>query len=84
MFKSELYSGVKLDEININRQCRKCNRYLNGNEINYVKGFIERYGLPAFNDLSKKAVETKNKKWSADELQAIINKYKQKIKDLCQ
>lgn len=82
LFKAELYSGVKLDEINISRQCAKCNRFLNGNEIGYVEGFIRRYGFEAFNELSKRARETKNKKWTATELQEIINKYKFKIKDL--
>lgn len=82
LFKSELYSGVRLDEINVNKQCRKCNTFLNGNEVNYVIGFINRYGLPAFNDLSQRAKETKNKKWSVPELQEFINKYKLKIKDL--
>lgn len=81
-FKSELYSGVRLDELNIHKQCRKCNTFLNGNEIGYVEGFIKRYGFEAFNELSKKAKETKNKKWTAIELQELIDKYKIKIKDL--
>lgn len=81
-FKSELYSGLRFDELNLAKQCRKCNTYLNGNEIGYVHGFIGRYGLVAFNELSLKAKETKNKKWSVPELQEIINSYKLKIKDL--
>jgi len=81
LYKSELYSGVRFDELNLARGCKKCNVFLDGNEVGYVKGFIERYGLEAFNELSKKATETKNKKWSVPELKEIINYYKLKIKD---
>jgi len=81
LYKSELYSGLRFDETNINRQCRKCNTYLNGNEINYVKGYMERFSINAFNELSNKATLTKNKKWSVPELKQIINYYKLKIKD---
>jgi len=82
MYKSELYSGVRLDEININKQCRKCNTYLSGNEVGYVKGFIAKYGLDEFNKLSDRATLTKNKKWSVEEIKEIITSYKLKIKDL--
>jgi hypothetical protein len=81
LYKSELYSGLRFDEMNINKQCRKCNTYLNGNEINYVRGYIDRYGLAAFNEISKRAKERKNTKWSVPELKQIINYYKLKIKD---
>lgn len=81
LYKSELYSGVRFDELNLARGCKKCNVFLSGNEVGYVKGFIERHGLIAFNELSDRATKTKNKKWTVPELKEIINYYKQKIKD---
>lgn len=81
MYKSELYSGVRFDQLNIHKQCTKCNLHLNGNEVGYVHGFIQRYGLEKFNQISTQARQTKNKKWSVPELQEIINDYKLKLKE---
>jgi hypothetical protein len=81
LWKSELYSGVKFHEYNINKQCQKCNTFLDGNEVNYAINFIERFGVDRFNFLTALAKETKNKKWSKMEVQEIINHYKQLIND---
>lgn len=81
LFKSELYSGVRLEEININKQCGQCNTFKNGNEAEYVAGFIKRYSIQDFTALHERALKTKNKKWNKEELIQIINKYKQKNKD---
>ena len=43
-FKAELFSGLIFDERNCHKQCRKCNRFLNGNELQYRQGLISRYG----------------------------------------
>jgi hypothetical protein len=34
-FKAELFSGLIFNEKNCHKQCRKCNRFLGGNEIQY-------------------------------------------------
>ena len=81
LFKAELYSGVKLDELNINKQCVKCNFKQDGNEAQYVVGFIKKYGQETFNELYDKAEKTRNYKWSVLELQQIIKDYKLKIKE---
>ena len=82
LFKSELYSGVRFHEFNIHKQCAKCNVFLNGNEVNYVAGFIKRYGQELFDLLSTQARESKIRKWEKEELLNVINFYKLKIKEL--
>lgn len=82
LFKSELYSGIKFDERNINKQCVQCNMHLDGNEVNYVIGYINRYGKESFDKLSDDAKSTKNRKWSSVEVLELINYYKLKIKKL--
>ena len=59
----------------MNKQCRKCNRYLNGNESEYTIGLIKKIGIERFqklqNDASKAAF-----KYSDEELKSIRDKYK--------
>lgn len=79
--KAELYYGVIFDEDNCHAQCRKCNRYLGGNEANYRNGLVERYGVKYVENLEQKAIETKEYMHSKDELIEIKKKYQQKIKN---
>jgi hypothetical protein len=82
LFKAELYSGVVFDELNLAKQCKKCNVFLDGAETGYIFGFIDRYGIDKLNELRKKAQETKNYKWSKEEIQEKITYYKQQIKQI--
>ena len=79
--KAELYYGVIFDERNCHAQCRKCNRYLGGNEANYRAGLINRYGVVFVESLEKKAIETKDFMHTKEHLIEIKNKYQQKIKN---
>ena len=82
--KVELYSGVIFHEQNCHKQCRKCNRYLGGNELNYRKGLIERIGLEAVELLEDLANELRTYKFSKDELRDIKILYNKKIKQFKQ
>lgn len=66
--KAEIYSGVIFDENNCHKQCRKCNRFLNGNELNYRQGLIQRYGVEYADAIELKANETRNYKFTKEEL----------------
>lgn len=74
-FSQGHYSFLRYNEYNVNGQCLRCNNFLHGNLIRYRQGLVERIGedevklLEAF---SKNAV----KKWSREELNEIIEKYK--------
>lgn len=80
--KAEIYSGVIFDENNCHKQCRKCNRFLNGNELNYRSGLINRYGVDYADAIETKANETRNYKFTKEELIAKKIKYDILIKEL--
>lgn len=67
------YSSLRFHEWNINGQCTKCNVFLHGNLIEYRRGLIERYGDKTVGYLEN---EPAMYKWSREELNEIIEKYK--------
>ena len=74
--KAELYFGVIFDEMNVHKQCRKCNRFLGGNELNYREGLIGRYGLEYVEEIEMRANNTRNQGWNRTELTEIKEKYR--------
>jgi len=74
--KAEVYSGLIFDERNCSSQCRKCNRFLNGNELNYRDGLIKRYGKEFVEQLESEKDAKRVYKWSDEELENIKQKYK--------
>jgi len=80
--KAEIYSGVIFDSHNCHKQCRKCNRFLNGNELMYRLGLIKRYGLDYTDAIELKANETRNYKYTKEQLKAIKIKYDILVKEL--
>lgn len=79
--KAEIYSGVIFNEMNCHSQCRKCNRFLNGNELNYRQGLIERYGLDYADKIELLANETRVNKFTKNELIAKKTQYDLKFKE---
>lgn len=80
--KAEIYSGLIFDERNCHKQCRKCNRYLSGNESEYRLRLVNRFGEDWVNKLEADANETRQRKYTKEELIDIKKHYKQKIKSL--
>ena len=80
--KAEIYSGVIFNPANCHKQCRKCNRYLNGNELLYRQGLIQRYGLEYAESIENLANETRQHKFTKKELIAIKVKYDILIKEI--
>lgn len=70
------FSALRFDEWNVNLQCAGCNLFLHGNQAMYRIGLVEKIGLKAVSELEAKAIGDRIKKWSIDELNKIINKYK--------
>jgi len=79
--KAEIYSGVIFDERNVNKQCRRCNRFLNGNELLYREGLIKRFGDDFVKELEQYANETRQYKWTKEQLIAKKLQYDLKIKE---
>jgi len=70
------FSALRFDEWNVNLQCAGCNLFLHGNQAMYRIGLVEKIGLKAVSELEAKAIGDRIKKWSIDELNKIIKKYK--------
>lgn len=78
--KAELYSSTIFDEDNVWKQCRKCNRFLGGNELNYREGLIKRIGLERVEAVEERASE-RVYKYTDQELEEIKTKYKKLINE---
>ena len=74
------HANVRFDEDNCHLQCEHCNTYLSGNLLNYREGLLKRIGEAKLDALSQRANETR--KYSNEELQELIKKYKKKIADI--
>jgi hypothetical protein len=73
-------SGHRLlfDERNVNCQCAKCNTFLHGNLWEYGKALDRKYGPGTADSL---LIENKTpKKWTVQELEDMIEYYKEKLK----
>lgn len=66
---------------NINGQCVQCNRFGAGKQSDYRLGLIDRYGIESAERLDN---APRSRKWTIEELKAIIAEFKQKTKDLDQ
>lgn len=72
-------SALRYDEMNIHKQCSICNTHKSGNLAEYRKGLIQKIGLEAVEELE---ASHSIKKWSKDELDALMSQFKYKIKIL--
>ena len=72
-------SHLRFNEHNCHAQRKQCNRYGAGRAVDYRIGLIGRIGLEAV-----EALEAQNAphKWAREELIAIRDTYKQKLKEL--
>lgn len=80
-YKAEVYSGLIFNEDNCHKQCRKCNRFMNGNELNYRKGLINRYGIDFVVNLDNICDKNRVKKYTKEELITIKKQYDERIKE---
>ena len=79
-FSSGGHSNLRFNEDNVHLQCEYCNTYLSGNLLNYQVGIEKRIGGERLLKLHENAHAVK--KWSKDELENLITKYKTKCKEL--
>jgi len=69
-------SALRFNEWNVNLQCAGCNLYLHGNQVMYRVGLVKKIGDRAVNELEFIYMNQRIKKWTRQELEDIINKYK--------
>jgi hypothetical protein len=70
---------LRFDERNVHAQSKHDNQFLSGNTVEYRKGLIERIGLEAVEALE---ADNRPRKFTIEELKAIKQEYKLKLKNL--
>ena len=80
--KAETYTGAIFDEVNVNKQCDSCNRFKDGNLIEYRKGLINRYSESITLELERTSNYNRDYKYTRQELLGLENFYKFKIKNI--
>ena len=72
--------SLRFNEDNVHAQCVACNQHKHGNIQKYRFGLIDRIGQKRLDKLDEISNETR--KFTKDELKAIIQYYKIKVKEL--
>lgn len=79
--KAEKFTGIIFNEDNVHKQCKQCNKYMDGNEIQYRIGLVKKIGEDRVKFLEDNANANRIRRYSDDELNEIKIKYKQKLVD---
>lgn len=71
------FQVLRFNELNVNKQCAKCNTHLSGNLINYREGLINKIGIENVIELE----ESKYNKFevTTEELKELIKIYRNKL-----
>ncbi len=73
-FISRRFNATLFDETNVHLQCRFCNRFLNGNLLEYRRQLVKMYGEGYDIQLEDKATDIV--KFTPQDYQDIASKYK--------
>lgn len=78
------YDGLRFNEDNVNGECSGCNCFDDSHLILYGDNLQERIGTVKFNILKAEAAEYKRHgyKFTRSELEDLIVKYREKLKEL--
>ena len=79
-FVSRRYNATLFDERNVNTQCRYCNRFLDGNLLEYRRQLIKIYREGIDTELEDKATEIY--KLGINDLTNIAECYRMKVREL--
>ena len=79
-FRPRQYNATRFDEMNVQPQCRKCNRFSQGEQWKFGNHLDEKYG----NGTSLKLIEKSHqiKKFTVSELKDLYGYYQNKIKEI--
>jgi hypothetical protein len=69
---------LRFDPRNVNKQCKKCNRDMGGNHVEYRKRLVLRHGEAWVQELETDSTVAK---WSHDDLRAIRDKYRKLLRE---
>jgi hypothetical protein len=71
---------VRYDATNVHAQCRRCNRFDEGNAAGYSLFMLEEYGQDHIDHLDE--LHHQFKKFTPDELEELITLYKGQVKEI--
>lgn len=76
------FDGLRYDEDNCHGQCVHCNKWLDGNLIEYSEKLPDKIGQEAFEKLKIRAGAQKRQshKWHRFELELFIQEFKRRLK----
>jgi len=82
-FISREFKSIKYDEKNVHAQCRDCNFYGSGQQLEYNDFMIKKYGQEVVDSLKlKRDYEKANPcQIKGFEIEILLKKYKQKVKE---
>lgn len=72
-FVRRRHMAVRWDEKNVHPQCVYCNKFLDGNEGEYARFILDKYGRETLDELL--AAKNKIRKWTVGELRELIEFY---------
>ena len=81
-FKAEIYTGLIFNEVNVNKSCDRCNRFLGGNESGYRLGLVKKYGEKVVSELEEAANNLRQYKFSREEIKNIKTKYQKLLREI--
>ncbi len=74
------HAVLDFDEMNINGQCVRCNKWLSGNLAIYSTYLINKYGIEKFKDLEARHYKAIGGEYrSLEDYERIINHYTRKL-----
>lgn len=73
--------ATRFDEQNVHLQCRSCNRYQDGNKLQFALGLENKLGCGIIDTLERRKNLTL--KYANYEILELVKYYRQKIKQLC-
>lgn len=79
-FFSRKHGSTRWDEDNCHAQCIRCNRFLDGNLVNYRSNLIVKIGQERFDELEYRHHQTRQ--WRKSEIKELLDFYKDKNKEL--
>lgn len=83
-YPTQGFDGLRFDEFNCHGEDAGCNCFDEGHLIGYGENLLNRIGRVEFDLLKLRAADYKRNghKWRRSELEEIIKKYTEKVKDL--
>lgn len=79
-FVNRSHTSTRFNEKNCNAQCRRCNRFDEGNNIGYMKGLIKKYGASVLEELE--VLKYQESQLSEFEYKVLIEHYTKEVKRL--